>query len=184
MEKRTLDVLRRYLQPTNLDVEEFARLWAKHALGPLRGRCDGGPMTRVSPFLSPGELTEREIDDIDDFAASAIASKADIRAVFAEQFFYGAEADDKLTSLAFRPDLNISLRPMFSSDIGHFDVLDMSEVLSEAWKQVELGLLDEEQFRQFTFSNTVELHTRLNPGFFDGTAVAGAARRQQSAVVG
>jgi hypothetical protein len=63
---------------------------------------------------------------------------------------------------------------MFSSDIGHYDVLDMSEVLGEAWELVERGLLDEEQFRQFTFANAVDLQTRLNPGYFDGTAVDSA----------
>jgi hypothetical protein len=183
LEKRTVAMMQRYLKPTNLDATEFAALWERFADGPLQGQLDRqyGPMTPVSPFISPKELTEREVDDVDDFAASGITSKHDIQDLFAHRFFFGAEADDKLTWMAFRPELNISLRPMFGSDIGHYDLLDMAEVVSEAWELVEHDLLDEDQFRQFTFSNAVELQTRLNPAFFDGTVIAQAASQHVGA---
>jgi hypothetical protein len=175
-EKREVAAVRRYLDPRNLDIGNFGSLWNRYANGPLIGDVHerSGPMTPVSPFVPPQELSDREVDDIDDFAASGITSKDDIRAVFENRFFFGAEADDKLTWMAFRPELNVSLRPMFSSDIGHYDVLNMSHVVGEAWGLVETGLLDEQQFKQFTFSNVVDLHTGLRPDFFDGTVVEGA----------
>ena len=178
-EKRSVEMMQRYLRPRGLDLQEFRKLWERYAHGRLRDGLDAryGPMSPVSPFVAPDELSDREVDDVDDFDASGITSEDDIRAVFANRFFFGAEADDKLTAMAFRPELEVSLRPMFSSDIGHYDVLDMSEVLGQAWGLVEQGLLDEGQFREFTFANAVELQTRLNPGFFDGTAVEHAVGR-------
>jgi hypothetical protein len=76
---------------------------------------------------------------------------------------------------AFDKRMKLPLKPVFSSDISHFDVTDMTEVLEEAYELVEDGLLDEEDFSEFTFSNAVKLHTRLNPYFFTGTAVEAAA---------
>jgi len=72
------------------------------------------------------------------------------------------------------------LRPIFASDIGHFDVPDTREVLPEAWELVRDGQLDMEQFRKFTFENAVELWTAQNPEFFDGTVVADDVRLLRS----
>ncbi len=63
---------------------------------------------------------------------------------------------------------------MFASDIGHWDVPDMRGVLPEAWELVDDGLLDEDEFRAFTFGNAVRMLTAANPDFFAGTAVADA----------
>jgi hypothetical protein len=41
---------------------------------------------------------------------------------------------------------------------------------------VEDGLLTRDDFADFAFRNPVRLHTAVQPGFFDGTAVADAAR--------
>jgi len=41
---------------------------------------------------------------------------------------------------------------LFSSDIGHFDVPDMTEVVPEAYELVEHGLLDDDDFRDFMFA--------------------------------
>jgi hypothetical protein len=64
---------------------------------------------------------------------------------------------------------------MFSSDLGHWDVPDMSEILLEAYELVEHGHLDEAAFRDFTFGNPVRFYTSGNPRFFAGTRVADAA---------
>jgi len=178
-EKRSMDALEHYLRPTNLNIDEFRELWGRYAHDALKGKLDEeqGPVSPVSPLVSMQELADREVDDLDDFAASGITSEQDIRRIFEQRFFFGAEADDRLTSMAFRPELGVSLRPMFSSDIGHYDVLDMSEVVGDAWGLVEAGLLDEGQFREFTFGNAVDLQTRLNPRFFEGTAVEHAVER-------
>ena len=77
-----------------------------------------------------------------------------------------------MTAWAFRDPHK--LRPLFSSDVGHFDVTDMSEVLEEAWELVEHGMITEQDFRAFTFANAARLHTAMNPDFFKGTVVEGA----------
>jgi hypothetical protein len=53
----------------------------------------------------------------------------------------------------------------------------MRDVLPEAFELVEHGHLDAGAFRDFTFGHVVRMQTAMNPGFFDGTAVAEAARR-------
>jgi hypothetical protein len=67
---------------------------------------------------------------------------------------------------------------LFSSDISHFDVTDMTEVLEEAWELVEHDLICEPAFRRLTFSSTVALHGGTNPDFFKGTIVEEAAARE------
>jgi hypothetical protein len=66
---------------------------------------------------------------------------------------------------------------MFSSDIGHWDVPDMSEILGEAWELVEDGLIGEADFREFVFANPVRFYTSANPDFFRGTRCEEAAAR-------
>ena len=63
------------------------------------------------------------------------------------------------------------LNALFSSDIGHFDVPDMTEVVPEAYELVEHGLLDDDDFRDFMFANAVRFWGEVNPDFFKGTAV-------------
>lgn len=60
---------------------------------------------------------------------------------------------------------------MFSSDIGHWDVPDMTRVLEEAYELVEKGLLNEDEFRDFVFVNPTMLHAGMNPAFFKGTSI-------------
>jgi len=82
-----------------------------------------------------------------------------------------------MNAIAFARDkvpLGARLRPVFASDIGHWDVPDFRGVLPEAWELVENGHLDEEDFRAFTCGNAVELLRATNPDFFAGTAVADA----------
>jgi hypothetical protein len=67
--------------------------------------------------------------------------------------------------------MHARLNAFFSSDIGHFDVPDMTEVVPEAYELVEHGLLDENDFRDFVFENAVRLWGQLNPDFFKGTVV-------------
>ena len=73
---------------------------------------------------------------------------------------------------------------MFSSDVGHFDVVDMSEVLEEAYELVEDGLLSEADFKSFTFTNTARLHTALNADFFQGHGDRRRGRRTGSERLG
>ncbi len=82
-----------------------------------------------------------------------------------------------MTAWAFDKHGNHCLKPVFSSDVGHFDVVDMSEVLEEAHELLEDGLITEDDFRQFVFTNAASLHTGLNPDFFKGTVVEDAVAK-------
>jgi hypothetical protein len=116
---------------------------------------------------------------IDEFAATGLGSTEDIAELFTRNFYFGCEADDRMNALAFDTRLNAfgaKLKAIFSSDIGHWDVPDIAEVLEEAWELVEHGLLTEDDFRAFTFEHTVELYSGANPEFFEGTVVADAVR--------
>ena len=64
------------------------------------------------------------------------------------------------------------LRVMFSSDLGHWDVPDMSKVVVEAYELVDEGHFSEDDFRDFSCTNPVSLWRGSNPDFFRGTAVA------------
>jgi hypothetical protein len=62
--------------------------------------------------------------------------------------------------------------------VGHFDVVDMSLVLEEAYELVEDGLIDTGDLREFLFTNPLRLHTALNPDFFKGTVIEDAAAKE------
>ena len=63
------------------------------------------------------------------------------------------------------------LNAIFSSDIGHWDVPDMTEVLEEAYENVENGSLDSDDFRAFVFANVARFYIEANPDFFEGSVV-------------
>ena len=66
---------------------------------------------------------------------------------------------------------------MFGSDIGHWDVLDATSILTEAWSLVTAKLLTPENFRDLTFVNPAMLHLSMNPDYFKGTVVEDAAAK-------
>jgi len=113
----------------------------------------------------------------DDFGKLGITSAAEIEDLFVPNFFFGCEAGDRTITFAFSRANAFSarLQACFSSDIGHWDVDDMAEVVAEAWDLVEEGLLGEEDLRDFLFANPARLHLRANPDFFVGTSVESAA---------
>ena len=76
-----------------------------------------------------------------------------------------------MTSIAFNDKMGLQLKPLLGSDIAHFDVIDATEVLEEAYELVEDGHMTDANFREFTFSNVVQLYRRMNPDFFTGTVV-------------
>src|SRR5438477_128209 len=100
----------------------------------------------------------------------ASASEAMAKAIF----FVGCEADDPINAWAFNRKANpmhARLNAFFSSDIGHMDVPDMTEVVPEAYELVEHGLLSDDDFREFMFANAVRFWGEVNPDFFKGTVV-------------
>jgi hypothetical protein len=66
------------------------------------------------------------------------------------------------------------LNAIFSSDLGHWDVPDMSKVLVETYELVNEELITPEDFRKFVFSNVADMYTSMNPDFFKDTAVEAA----------
>ena len=83
-----------------------------------------------------------------------------------------------MTAWAFDRHGHHRLRPIFSSDVGHFDVVDMTEVLEEAYEMVEHGLITDDDLREFVFANPARLHTAVNPDFFAGTVVESAVKKE------
>ncbi len=123
------------------------------------------------------------ISHLDDFSACEISQKSDLRDLFTSNFYFGCEADDRLTAWAFNRRHNpmkARLHTLFGSDIGHFDVADMTHVVPEAYELVEDGLISEADFRDFMFANPVRFWGQGNPDFFKGTVV----EKEAAAVLG
>ena len=110
-----------------------------------------------------------DVAELDDFAACGIQRADDIRERFVPTFYFGCEADDRMTAVAFDSRLNhfgAKLNAMFSSDIGHWDVTDMKGVVAQSYGLVQRGLLTHRDYRAFMFANAARLHGGMNPSFF------------------
>ncbi|MGH8640428.1 MAG: amidohydrolase family protein [Burkholderiales bacterium] len=158
--------------PDATSVSELRRLINRYGDRRVKDSADAimNNLDVFRPECSLEELTRPE-HVADDFEAAGINSKEDVRAVFANNFYFGCEADDRATLWAFDPRMGVRLRPVFSSDFTHFDVPDFREVIPEAFEMVEKRFVTEQDFREFTFTNAARLHTRNNPDFFKGTVV-------------
>ena len=169
-EKRNIDTLLETLDPEKLDMELMREMAEKFGDSTLSAE----KVLSSSPYWSTSKNIDR--DTIDDFSAIEIEKKQDIYERFIPNFYFGCEADDRLNSIAFDTKLNrmgARLKVMMGSDIGHWDVPDMTQVLVEAHEMVEDGLCTDDDFREFVFTNVVELHTSMNPDFFSGTVLEG-----------
>ena len=161
-EKRNLTALRANLDPALIDRDLILDLLGKYA-----------PGARRLPSSITRRPTEPE-DMLDEWAACAIERSEDIRRLYADRFWFGCEADDPLTSLAFNTSVNpfgAELQVMLGSDIAHWDLPDVTEVLEEAYEMVERGSIDEAAFRDFVFTNPARFYTGTNPAFFEDTVV-------------
>ena len=108
------------------------------------------------------------------FAAAGIESVADIKARWVDSFFFGSESDDRTVAHAFNDKANplgVKINAIYSSDVGHWDVPDLTHVLAESWALVEQGVISESDFKAWVFDNPYKLYTEANPNFFKGTAV-------------
>lgn len=170
-EKRNVDALEQNLDPERLDVDLLERLFREFGsprLTPQR--------IRANPH---GQLMIQRPDPFDEFAACAMTEVEALRTLFVDPFYFGCESDDRMIPVAFDRRLNPlgrALKPVFGSDIGHWDVHDAGGVLNEAWHLVDSNLLTPDDFRDLTFVNPAMMHLTMNPGYFDGTVLAGAAQ--------
>ena len=161
------------VNPDNLDHEEVIRLAKRYGPADMQRLLDGREAALYAAMEpETGTATGGEAN-LDDFAACAINRVEDFRALFGN-FYFGCEADDRMNVWAFNDRVNplgTKVNALFSSDIGHFDVPDMAEVLEEAHGLVDEGLMSKEDFKAFTFTNPAHFWASGNPDFFAGTAV-------------
>ncbi len=170
-EKRNSETIH-HLDPAKIDTEMMLDLFDRY--GDERMKKDGAAIAESFRKLEP------EPPEYDEYKACEIEKKEDIRDLFVPRFYFGCEADDGTVAFAFDERVNpmgAQLRAMFSSDMGHWDVPDMTGILEEAYELVEKKLLDESQFREFVCTNPIRFYTSVNPDFFEGTRVEGEARR-------
>jgi Amidohydrolase len=166
-QKRNVDAIRGHLEAARSTTPEFLRLLGQHGDPALREKLEDQPHAiamQLGTDVAP-----------DDFAACGIERVEDIYDLFIPRFFFGCEADDTLTAWAFNTAANpggARLRATLGSDMGHWDVPDVKAIVPEAFELVDRGLLDESDFRRFTFEHPCEFFAGVNPAFFNGTRVA------------
>jgi len=168
-EKRNGKAMENY-NPANLNRELLLDLYRRYG-----GRMVEGKLERLQQ-ANDGMLagTQEDPATIDDWWRCGIEKPEDIKNLFVPNFYFGCEADDPLNASAFNTTINpfgAKLKAVFSSDIGHWDVPDMTDVTEEAYELVAEGKITEDNFRDFVFVHPAKLWTDLNPHFFKGTVV-------------
>lgn len=159
------------LNPDILDVDELMRYFERYGDERQVANLDRLREFYKRPGAHPAEL--------DEFAACNIEKADDLRERFIPHFYFGCEADDRLIAWAFNEKINplgARLRPIFGSDVAHWDVVDFLEPVEESYELVEDGVITDEDFREFAFLNPARLHAEMNPDFFKGTVVEKAVQ--------
>ena len=152
--------------PARIDREQFIDLYRRY----------GGTLYRENVTLKDSAhfVAQRQNPaDIDDFAACGIEREEEIRIFSFPVFILDVKRTTRLPPRhSKRNETRLgSVNAVFGSDIGHWDVPDMTEVTEEAYEAVEQGLITGDDFRDFVFTNPVGLWTAVNPDFFKGTKV-------------
>lgn len=162
--------------PAHLDLSMLAEYAQRYGAASLTTHLD--QLDSLSHLLGG-------VEAVDDFARCEITRPADIRDLFVPNFYFGCEPDDPVNGWAFRAQANpfrVKLHAIMGSDIGHFDCVDMADVLTEAHELVDEGILSAEDFRDFVFGNPVRLWAGANPDFFTGTVIEKQAAEYLHAV--
>ena len=188
-EKRNPEALAS-LDPASIDWAMLEQLIRTHGADDLLAKAGDIDLAAAMRAL-PG--TGVPPDERDDWRFLDVSSERELVDRFVPRFFFGCEADDRSIAYAFSKanPFGARLQPVFSSDLAHWDVEDMSEVVAEAFGLVRKGVLEEQDFREFVFENPARLLLGQNPDIFVGTAVesataplADAARAAQASVAG
>jgi predicted TIM-barrel fold metal-dependent hydrolase len=164
------------VNPANLDRKLMSELFERFGGSQLAARLD-----RSAIFEGLGATGTGNVKDLDDFSACGIEHPEDIRELFTRNFYFGCEADDPINAWAFNSRANpyrARIRALLGSDISHFDVVNMNEVLQEAYELVDDDLITEEDFREFVFINPLRFWAEGNPDFFKGTVLEAEAARE------
>jgi predicted TIM-barrel fold metal-dependent hydrolase len=170
-EKRNREALEHY-NPRHLDHGLLRQLFETHA--PPRIRSALGQLDEALRILSdPAE------EPVDEFAGMGLTSVSELGDIFRTSLHFGCEPDDRMATHAFNERINqggVRLRAIFSSDLGHWDIPHMQDVLHEAYELVEDGIMTELDFRDFVFANPVSLWAGTNRDFFKGTTIESEVR--------
>jgi predicted TIM-barrel fold metal-dependent hydrolase len=177
-EKRNMKAMMEYHDQATLDVELLEDMFRRYGNEYLTAE-------RIGPDARQQVKAARTPDGrvpafVNDWTEVSIERREQIRDLFVTPFYFGCEADDSLNYTAFNARANkmgAKIKAMFSSDLGHWDVVDFGHVLAEAYEPVERGLMTEEDFRDFVFTNPMTYQTRVNPDFFKGTVVEDAVAK-------
>lgn len=175
--KRNRKALENY-NPALTNADELFELFERYG-GDIVGnhRLDKDELTKVVLGSSFGRHSRQpEGDELEDFAAAGIESVADIRDRWVEPFFFGSESDDRTIAAAFNHRANplgVKLNAIYSSDVGHWDVPDLTLPLAESRELVKEGVISEADFKAYVFENPYKFYTQANANFFAGTAIAG-----------
>ncbi len=164
-----------YLNPDRLDAVRLRSLLEDYGPSQFRTKIDV-----IVDSIANRESKSRDWTNmapplvVDEFSNCPFGSPEELRDMFVSHIYIGCEADDPMNALAFKSELNpYSARfpVIFGSDISHWDVPDISEVMEEAYEMLESGLISDDDFRDFTFVNPARLYAGTNPDFYKGTRV-------------
>ncbi|MDP6175766.1 MAG: amidohydrolase family protein, partial [Rhodospirillales bacterium] len=123
-EKRNRDAMIEYHDPANIDfglMEDMFRRYGNDYLTAERMLAARQTLTRDGR-TNPGQ----DQDSINDWKALKIERAEDIKLLFTENFYFGCEADDSPNYTAFNTKANqfgAKIKALFSSDLGHWDVV-------------------------------------------------------------
>jgi predicted TIM-barrel fold metal-dependent hydrolase len=177
--KRNKNAIRDY-DPARIDMDLLRHLFKTYG-GPLvQARLErvGQQEMKFKAFTAEAGVVDAAA--LDEFAAMQVEKPEDFKRIFSH-YYFGCEADDPVNAAAYNTKLNPygqRFNVVLSSDIGHFDVPDISEVLEEAHELVDDGLFSADDFRDFTFATPARLWTGSNPDFFKGTSVEAAVAKE------
>ncbi|NQV55520.1 MAG: amidohydrolase family protein [Rhodospirillales bacterium] len=177
-EKRNVNALLERHDPANVDLglmEEMYRRYGNEYMTAERF-VENQAMFTNDGRTSPGEIP----DFVDEWKNLDMGQAEDLLDLYVKPFYFGCEADDAMNYTAFNTKANkfgAKLKAMFSSDLGHWDVVDFGDVLEETHEAVDKGLMTDEDFKDFVFKNPATFMTRMNPDYFKGTVVEDAVAK-------
>lgn len=173
--KRNPEGLRNY-DPAELNRDLLVKLFEQYGGDLTKGRSLD-PETLVRDTLGARYTLDAQQpgpEQRNDFAAAGIESVEDIKSRWVDNFFFGSEADDRTVAHAFNEKANplgVKVNAIYSSDVGHWDVPDLTEALAESWDLVEEQVITEADFKKLVFENPYKLYTEAKADFFKGTEV-------------
>jgi hypothetical protein len=180
--KRSREGLQNY-DPAQTDRALLSELFERHGKDLTRGRSiDGEDLIRDTLGARyTKDARQPRPEELEDFAAAGIESVEDIKTRWVDSFFFGSESDDRTVAHAFNAKANplgVKVNAIYSSDVGHWDVPDLTQVLAESHALVEEGAISEADFKAWVFENPYKFYTQANASFFKGTAVEAKLARQ------